>query len=599
MGAFAGIERNWASQTNGGRTHIATKGVVQSGLVLNLDAGVLSSYPGTGTAWTDLSGNGRNGTLTNGPTFNSANGGSLVFDGIDDFVSSVSNLTLANNFSVSLWLIHTNSYPVQEKYISLGSDRIVIQSNENGNLSSYVTDSTQQNLLVWGYNNAAQLGTNDTALKATPVTTFAGGTTWKQVACAYQHTAAIKTDGSLWTWGFNDRGHLGTNDGTQRSTPVTTFAGGNTWKQVSAGGFNTAAIKTDGTLWIWGRNNNTSTLGINLNSDVNRITPITTFSGGTTWKQVSAGNEHIAAIKTDGTLWTWGRNAEGQLGINAAGNSRSTPVTTFAGSTDWKSVSCGTQHTAAIKTDGTLWTWGRNAEGQLGDFSTTSRSTPVTTFSGGTNWKSVSGGYQHTAAIKTDGSLWTWGDGGNGRLGTNDGTRRSTPVTTFSGGTNWKQVSAAEAQTMAVKTDGTLWGWGQGNVGRLGTNGSNSVIPVTTFAGGNNWKQVSAANVTGAAIKTDGTFINDDDSNISLLNTKYYNISLTCNGTTIKIHLDSTEILSTTINGTLTSTDVSFTVSSLLDCFKGNLSQALIYNRALTAGEIQQNFNATRSRFGV
>jgi hypothetical protein len=87
MGVFAGVEKTWASQTNTGRTHIATKGIVQSGLVLNLDAGVSSSYPGSGTTWTDLSGNGNNGTLTNGPTYNSANGGSIVFDGSNDYVT--------------------------------------------------------------------------------------------------------------------------------------------------------------------------------------------------------------------------------------------------------------------------------------------------------------------------------------------------------------------------------------------------------------------------------------------------------------------------------------------------------------------------------
>jgi len=90
VGVFAGIERNWASQTNTGRTHIATKGIVQSGLVLNLDSGVSSSYPGSGTTWTDLSGNGNTGTLTNGPTYNSANGGSIVFDGTNDYVNLTS-----------------------------------------------------------------------------------------------------------------------------------------------------------------------------------------------------------------------------------------------------------------------------------------------------------------------------------------------------------------------------------------------------------------------------------------------------------------------------------------------------------------------------
>jgi len=104
-------------------------------------------------------------------------------------------------------------------------------------------------------------------------------------------------------------------------------------------------------------------------------------------------------------LWTWGGNSNGALGDNTTTN-RSTPVTTFAGGTNWKQVSCGSFHTAAIKTDGTLWTWGFNTtNGQLGDNTTTNRSTPVTTFAGGTNWKQVSGGDRHTAAIKTSDDL--------------------------------------------------------------------------------------------------------------------------------------------------------------------------------------------------
>jgi alpha-tubulin suppressor-like RCC1 family protein len=576
--------------------------IVTNGLVLALDAGNSKSYPGSGTTWTDLTNNGRNGTLTNGPTYSSANGGSLVFDGIDDFVSSVSNLTLANNFSVSLWLKHINSYSVQEKYISLGSDRIVIQSNENGNLSSYITDSTQQNLFVWGSGGNGRLGTNDTTPnRKTPITTFAGGTTWKQISCGREHTAAIKTDGTLWTWGSGGNGRLGTNNTTTRSTPVTTFAGGNNWKQISCGREHTAAIKTDGTLWTWGFGTNG---GLGDNTTTNRNTPVTTFAGGTTWKSVSGGYNGTAAIKTDGSLWTWGRNSSGQLGTNDT-TDRSTPITTFAGGTNWKQVSLSADngnYTTAIKTDGSLWVWGANAQGQLGDFSTTTRSTPVTTFAGGNNWKQVSCGQEHTVAIKTDGSLWVWGDGFLGRLGiTGPTVDRSTPITTFAGGTNWKQVSAGGRHTFAIKTDGTLWGWGWDPTGAMGTNGGGGFgvegVPVTTFAGGNNWKQVAGGYDYTTAIKTNGTFINDDDSNISLLNTKYYNISLTCNGTTIKIHLDSVEILSTTISGTLTSTDVSFTISSLLDCFKGNISQVSIYNRALTTTEIQQNFNATKSRY--
>ena len=302
----------------------------------------------------------------------------------------------------------------------------------------------------------------------------------------------------LWTWGQGYSGQLGDNTTTNRSTPVTTSAGGTNWKQVSSGFFHCAAIKTDGTLWTWGQGTD-GQLGDN-NSTTNKSTPITTFAGGTNWKQVSGGRFYCAAIKTDGTLWTWGQGIYGQLGDNTA-TSKSTPVTTFAGGTNWKQVSAGGFHTAAIKTDGTLWTWGNGTEGQLGDNTATNKSTPVTTFAGGTNWKQVSSGYFNCAAIKTDGTLWTWGRGSS--LGDNTFTDKYTPVTTFAGGTNWKQVSSGGSHTAAIKTDGTLWTWGAGFDGRLGDNTeTNKSTPVTTFAGGTNWKQVSAGFRYCAAIKS-------------------------------------------------------------------------------------------------
>ena len=104
MGVYAGVEPTWAAQTNVGRTHIATKGIVQSGLVLNLDVGVSSSYPGSGTTWTDLSGNGNTGTLTNGPTYSSSNGGSIVFDGVDDYVNCGTPSISVGKITVNAWV---------------------------------------------------------------------------------------------------------------------------------------------------------------------------------------------------------------------------------------------------------------------------------------------------------------------------------------------------------------------------------------------------------------------------------------------------------------------------------------------------------------
>jgi alpha-tubulin suppressor-like RCC1 family protein len=359
-------------------------------------------------------------------------------------------------------------------------------------------------LWIWGGNSYGELGTNDTTDRSTPVTTFAGGSNWKSVSGGSSHTSAIKTDGTLWVWGGNRFGEAGVNSlygsGAALPTPVTTFAGGTNWKQVDYGGFHQSAIKTDGTLWTWGLNIHNSQIQV----------PTEEFGGSTNWKQVSASQRYFrAAIKTDGTLWTWGENAytNGVLGTNDTTN-RSTPVTTFAGGTNWKQVSCGTAHIAAIKTDGTLLTWGRNTNGQLGVNDTTNRSTPVPTFDGGTNWKQVSTGGGHTIAIKTDGTLWTWGSNGSGQLGVNDTTNRNTPVTTFAGGTNWKQVSCNSSHTAAIKTDGTLWTWGNNTYGQLGINDTTQRnTPVTTFAGGTNWKQVSTGGGHTIAIKTSDDLI--------------------------------------------------------------------------------------------
>jgi len=355
-------------------------------------------------------------------------------------------------------------------------------------------------LWTWGHNLYGMLGTNDTLQINTPVTTLIGQNNWKQVDGGNLHTAAIKTDGTLWTWGKNFEGQLGTNDITQRNTPVTTFAGGTNWKQISCGNAHTAAIKTDGTLWVWGNN---ALVQLGINATTNRSTPVTTFAGGTNWKQVSCGDAFSAAVKTDGTLWTWGAGSSGQLGTNDT-TTRSTPVTTFAGGNNWKQVACGGLQTAAIKTDGTLWTWGVGSSGQLGTNDTTQRNTPVTTFAGGTNWKQVACGSNHTAAIKTDGTLWTWGYSQYGSLGNNNASNRYTPITTFAGGVNWKQVGVGIQHTAAIKTDGTLWTWGYSYLGRLGNNSSTYAFgvltPVTTFAGGSNWKQVACGSYHTAAV---------------------------------------------------------------------------------------------------
>ena len=382
---------------------------------------------------------------------------------------------------------------------------------------SYLTDRYPEladtfrfaGLWLWGTNFDGRLGNGNVTKKSSPVQTVSGGTNWKSMASGTYSSAAIKTDGTLWLWGLNWYGRIGDNTRTQRNSPVQTVSGGTNWKMVASGYYHTAAIKTDGTLWTWGYNNN-GQLGDNTRT--HKSSPVQTVSGGTNWKQVACGRGHTSGIKTDGTLWLWGSNGNCELGDNTT-DKKSSPVQTVAGGTNWKLVAGGFYHTAAIKTDGTLWTWGENTYGGLGDDTGVAKSSPVQTVSGGTNWKQVAGGNAYTAAIKTDGTLWLWGYNNYGKLGDNTtiiihpASRQSSPIQTVSGGTNWKQVSCGKSHTAAIKTDGTLWLWGDNSyAGYLGDNTrTHKSSPIQTVSGGTNWKQVAAGDSHTGAIRDDSS----------------------------------------------------------------------------------------------
>jgi alpha-tubulin suppressor-like RCC1 family protein len=367
------------------------------------------------------------------------------------------------------------------------------------NYPSLVDQAKIPGLWSWGFGDSGRFGNNSAASQSSPVQTVSGGTSWRSVSAGNAHTASIKKNGELWTWGLGTNGRLGTDSVTSQSSPVQTVSGGTSWRTVSAGGGHTAAIKTNGELWLWGAG------GLGLlgnNATTNQSSPVQTISCGTNWRSVSAAGGHTTATKTNGELWLWGCGAGGRLGNNAFPN-QSSPVQTVSGGTNWKTASAGGEHTAAIKTDGTLWTWGFGTYGQLGNNSSTARSSPVQTISGGNNWRSVSAGFRTVAAIKTDGSLWLWGAGVFGALGNNATTNRSSPVQTISCGTNWRSVSAFGSNIAAIKTDGSLWLWGYGSSGQLGDNTTISrSSPVQTVSGGANWRTVSGR----AAIKDLGDF---------------------------------------------------------------------------------------------
>ena len=300
-------------------------------------------------------------------------------------------------------------------------------------------------------------------------------------------------DNTFWSWGDNQNGALGQNQSAPVLVSSPTQIPGTTWSKIAQGtGYNWhMAIKTDGTLWSWGYNGYGG-LGQNAGPGggiLQYSSPVQI--PGTTWNKVAISQRHFLAIKTDGTLWTAGSNQMGELGQNKADvsggdttdNSYSSPIQ-IPGT--WTDVGTGTNRSYGIKSDGTAWSWGRNDNGgPLGQNNNTQYSSPTQIHGGGTNWvRFATSGDGAMQAIKTDGTLWGWGRGG---FAFNSPTNVARSSPTQMPGTTWSQVSSSYSSVWATKTDGTLWAWGNNPDGQLGQNNRTQYsspvqIPGTTWA---------------------------------------------------------------------------------------------------------------------
>jgi alpha-tubulin suppressor-like RCC1 family protein len=279
---------------------------------------------------------------------------------------------------------------------------------------------TDGSLWAWGDNGGGQLGIGSTVDKQVP-TRVGTDTNWKSLSSGSSHTLALKQDGTLWAWGWNYYGQVGNGGGPGASgnslSPVK-IGNDTDWVSVAAGGVQSLALKADGTLWIWGK------IGKGTH-DGTRIP--TVFLPGTKWRSVAAGDAHVLAIRTDGTLWVWGSNEYGQLGDGWIFDHRTDPFQ-IGTDTNWELITGGFPHSIATKADGTVWAWGDQNYGELGVGPTPPNAyyTPVQVTAVSDFIKITASGYS-SFALRRDGTIWTWGQNYSGQMGSGSTAHKYVP----------------------------------------------------------------------------------------------------------------------------------------------------------------------------
>jgi uncharacterized repeat protein (TIGR01451 family) len=322
---------------------------------------------------------------------------------------------------------------------------------------------------TWGWN---ELGDGTAASRWLPAQVN-GLTGVAAIAAGGSHNVALKRDGTVWTWGANSAGQLGDGSITERRTTPVQVNGLAGAAAVAAGSWHSLALKSDGTIWAWGGNESGQ---VGDGATTYRSTRIQ-VGGVSGVKAVAGGAEHSAALERDGTVWTWGANEFGQLGDGTT-TTRPTP-----GPVSWltevAAIAAGDGHNLALKDDGTVWAWGSNWHGQLGDAATSSRPTPVPgPVSGLSQVAAIAAGDGHNLALKDDGTVWAWGSNSAGQLGAQTTTKnRSTPVR-VTGLSEVVGIAAGRGRSLALTRDGTVWAWGNGYLLYDGYGTTSGMAPV-------------------------------------------------------------------------------------------------------------------------
>jgi len=351
----------------------------------------------------------------------------------------------------------------------------------------------------WGYNDKGALGDGTTNRSGTPLQAHGlSGVT--AVAAGGSHAVALKSDGTVWAWGDNGAGQLGNGERIFTTTALVPSGTGGAFSAVAAGGRHSLALGSGGTVAASG-NNDYGQLGDGTSVSHTTFQPVSGIAGVV---QVSAGYYHSVARKGDGTVWTWGLNYLGRLGTGPDVGDALVPaqVTALA---NIVGISAGGGHTLALRADGTVWAWGENTYGQLGDGTTTARFFPVQV-PGLTDVVEVAAGYDHSLVRKRDGSVWAWGSNYAGHLGDGTTTDRPTPAPVV-GLKGAIQVSAGNSFSAALTSDGSVWMWGANYAGQLGDGTFDQQVLPERLSGLAGVARVSAGYSHTLALKSDGSVV--------------------------------------------------------------------------------------------
>ena len=368
------------------------------------------------------------------------------------------------------------------------------------------------NIWAWGENDNGEVGNGSSETNVLlPVQVLTEGVS---IAAGDDHSLAIRSDGTVWTWGANNDGQLGINDNDAPNKNMAVQVKGSNGAGVlsditgiSGGEDHSLALKSDGTVWAWGEDLH-GQVGDNDVKGADKFYPVQVVGADSVGSlteiiSIAAGKDHSLALKTDGTVWAWGLDSEGQLGDNdGTAEDKFAPVQVKGSGgngflTDVVSIAAGEDHSLALKSDGTVWSWGENDDGQLGDNDDTKadKPTPVQVKDSEgtgnlTNVAAIAGGKDHSLAMMDDGSVWAWGEDTDGQLGDNDSASskpdKLTPVQVRdSSGSGFFDkavaISAGKDHSLALRSDGSAWAWGENSNGQLGNNdttGSDQIVPV-------------------------------------------------------------------------------------------------------------------------